>query len=116
MAPEREVLSSTTSAPDQPRLIFFSELAGGDLLELLRRPGLLDLLETEGHGVALAMAHLDEARASAARLLIARSIPLVAWLLLPPEAGFAFNLQNYPQAIAHYRAFRVWAQEHELDF
>ncbi len=95
-------------AVDQPRL-FFTELDGPALLDLLERPGLIDLLAAQGHGVALSVARLDEARAQAVRLLNARGIPLVAWLLLPPEKGFAFNLQNYPQARAHYGAFRAWS-------
>jgi hypothetical protein len=77
---------------------------------------LLDLLVAERYGVALSVARLDAARAHAARLLNAHSVPLIAWLLLPPETGFAFSLQNYPQAIAHYRAFRAWALEYGLDF
>jgi hypothetical protein len=116
MSTEREMIADFMGAPDRPRLIFFTELEGDDLLVLLRRPGLLDWLVAERCGVALSVARLDEARARAARLLNARGVPLIAWLLLPPEAGFAFNLQNYPQAITHYRAFRAWALEHELDF
>jgi hypothetical protein len=116
MCTERELDRSIASAPDRPRLIFFTELEGQELLGLLDRPGLLDLLVAQQYGVALSVARLDQARARAAQLLNARGVPLIAWLLLPPEAGFAFNLQNYPQAITHYRAFRAWAQEHKLAF
>jgi hypothetical protein len=104
------------SAPDRLRLIFFTELEGVALLDLLRRPGLLGLLVAEDYGVALSVARLDDAHAEAAQLLNRRGVPLVAWLLLPPEEGFAFNLQNYPQALDHYRAFRAWATENELAF
>jgi hypothetical protein len=116
MSTERELERSRVNTPDRPRLIFFTELAGQDLLDLLGRPGLLDLLVAERYGVALSVARLDHARAQAARQLNARGVPLIAWLVLPPEAGFAFNLQNYPQALDHYRAFRAWALEHELSF
>jgi hypothetical protein len=116
MSTERELIANTMGAPDRPQLIFFTELEGDDLLGLLRQPGLLDLLVAERYGVALSVARFDEGRARAARLLNARGVPLIAWLLLPPEAGFAFNLQNYPQAITHYGAFRAWALEHGLDF
>jgi hypothetical protein len=116
MSTEREIDRSIASAPDRPRLIFFTELASEALIGLLRQPELLDRLVAERYGVALSVARLDEARARAARLLNAQGVPLIAWLVLPPEAGFAFNLQNYPQAIAHYRAFRAWTLEHELVF
>jgi hypothetical protein len=113
---ERELIADSVGAPDRPRLIFFTELEGSALLDLLRRPGLLDQLAAEQYSIALSVARLDEARALAARTLAGRDIPLIAWLLLPPEEGFAFNLQNYPQAFAHYRAFRAWALDHQLDF
>jgi hypothetical protein len=113
---ERELIAENVRAPDRPRLIFFSELHGAALHDLLRRPGLIDLLIAQGYGVALSVALLDSDCAEAARLLHSRGVPLVAWLLLPPEEGFAFNLQNYPQAIAHYRAFRAWATAHGLVF
>jgi hypothetical protein len=116
MSTEQELIADVMGMSERPQLIFFTELAGDDLLDLLRRPGLLDLLMAERYGVALSVARLDEARARAARLLNAHGVPLIAWLLLPPEAGFAFNLQNYPQALVHYRAFRAWALEYELSF
>src|SRR5262249_34541011 len=110
------MIAESLGVPDRPRLFFFTELDGPALLDLLGQPGLVELLAAQRHGVALSVARLDEARAQAARLLNARHVPLVAWLVLPPEEGFAFNLQNYPQAIAHYHAFRTWALEHGLDF
>jgi len=113
---EQALFAARRGAPDQPRLIFFSELEGAELLELLRRPRVLDQLTANGYGIALSVARMDTARAQAARLLHGCGVALVAWLLLPPEEGFAFNLQNYPQAIAQYRAFRAWAIEHGLTF
>lgn len=101
---------------ERPRLIFFIELAGLELLELLRRSGVLELLVAEQYHVALSVARLDEAHAEAVRLLNQQAVPIVAWLLLPPEEGFAFNLQNYPQAVSRYHAFRAWVLEHELHF
>jgi hypothetical protein len=102
--------------PARPRLIFFCELRGTPLHALLRQPGVLDLLVAQNFGVALSVAHLDAECAEAARVLHNHGVPLVAWLLLPPEVGFAFNLQNYPQARAHYRAFRDWSAAHQLTF
>lgn len=116
MDTELAVNHTCTNVSDQPRLFFFSELDGAALLELLGRPGLLELLSTHQIGIALSVARLDAARVEAVRLLNAHRIPLVAWLLLPPEQGFAFNLQNYPQAHAQYEVFRTWAVENGLHF
>ncbi|HEX5692091.1 MAG TPA: hypothetical protein VFX76_18880, partial [Roseiflexaceae bacterium] len=116
MSVEREMIPAPENIPARPRLIFFSELKGPALLELLHQPGLIDLLAAQNFGVALSVALLDVDCAEAARLLHSHRVPLVAWLLLPPEVGFAFNLQNYPQAIAHYRAFREWSATHQLAF
>jgi hypothetical protein len=110
------VQAGAGSAADRPQLIFFVELEGPALHELLLTPGLCDHLVTQRHAVALALPRLDDGRAQAVRLLNAHDIPVVAWLLLPPEDGSAFNLQNYPQAVACYRAFHAWALEHALRF
>lgn len=117
----RDVPQSLPSAaegytPDRPQLIFFTELEGPALLDMLRTPGVLDLLAGQRHCVALAITRMDDWRAQAVHLLNQRAIPVVAWLLLPPEEGLAFNLQNYPQAVAHYHAFRAWAQSRALAF
>ena len=51
-----------------------------------------------------------------ARRLMQRGVSVVAWLLLPVEAGYWFNLQNYPQAIARYGEFRAWVEREALEF
>ena len=102
--------------PDRPRLIFSTDLAGDELIATLRTPGVLDLLTAEGYGVALALARLDDSAAAAARLLAQHGVAAVACLRLPPEEGFAFNLQNYPRALSSYQAFHTWARQHELRF
>ncbi|HEU4323589.1 MAG TPA: hypothetical protein VFS21_10620 [Roseiflexaceae bacterium] len=99
-----------------PQLIFTIERDSAAVLDLLRAPGLLDTLAARRYGVALGVERLDEPTAAAARLLGGRAAPLVAWLKLPPEDGYAFNLRNYPQALDRYRAFRAWALEQQLAF
>jgi hypothetical protein len=97
-------------------LIFSTDLAGEDLLATLRAPGVLDLLMAHGYGVALALTRLDDAAVEAARLLAQHNIAAVACLRLPPEEGFAFNLQNYPRALSSYHAFHGWARKYGLRF
>ncbi|WP_322494867.1 hypothetical protein [Chloroflexus sp.] len=100
----------------RPHIIFFCELEGPALLELLATPGLLDFLAAGEYGVAVALHNLSVETAQAIATLNQRRIPVVAWLLLPAEEGFWFNLQNYPQAIERYRAARRWAIAHKLHF
>jgi hypothetical protein len=115
-AGQRTSLPGSLATLDRPRVIFSTQPEADTLLHALRAPGVLELLAAQGYGVALALAWLDEPRAQAARLLNERAISAVAWLNLPPEEGFAFNLQNYPRAIDCYRAFHAWAQEWGLRF
>ncbi len=101
---------------DEPQIVFFCELSGTDLLRLLDHPDVLNLLAARDCSVALALPAFDDECAAAARLLNAHGIPAVAWLTLPADEGQAFNLQNYPRAIACYQAFHAWAQANSLRF
>lgn len=99
-----------------PRLIFFTELASEPLVQLLARPGLVDILAAQGYGVAMAMLDFDDLRAELVRRLTRRGIKVTAWLLLPPDAGYWFNVENYPQAVERYHMLRDWARELDLPF
>ncbi len=98
-----------------PQIIFFTELEADALGELLKQP-VLDLLAEHRYGLAMGMLGFSPERAEMVRTLAERAIPVTAWLLLPKEAGYWFNVENYPQAIAHYRAFRSWAKAEGLTF
>lgn len=86
------------------------------LADLFETPGLLDELLAQQYRVALAILDFSPQRAATVRCLNARGIPVVAWLLLPLEQGYWFNLSNYPQAIARYYAFREWVTREQLTF
>jgi hypothetical protein len=102
--------------PARPRLILSTDLAGEDLLAILRAPGLLECLAADSYGVALPLAQLDDAAVAAARLLNQHGIAVIACLRLAPEEGFTFNLQNYPLALGCYQDFHTWARHHGLRF
>ncbi|PDW03632.1 hypothetical protein [Candidatus Viridilinea mediisalina] len=99
-----------------PQIIFFCDLPSSELEPLLARPGVLTELATQGYGVALALRHLDASTAELVRTLNAQRIPTIAWLLLPPSEGVWLNVQNYPQVIERYQAFRMWVQANTLHF
>ena len=100
----------------RPNIAFFTELGPLALTELFDTPGLIDELATQQYGVSLAIMDFSPQRAAVARRLMGRGIRVVAWLLLPIEAGYWFNLQNYPQAIARYGDFHDWAVREDLTF
>jgi len=97
-------------------MILSTDLAGHELCTTLSAPGLLDLLATNGYGVALPLAQLDDAAATVARLLNQHGVAAIACLRLAPEEGFTFNLQNYPLALGCYQDFHTWARRHDLRF
>ncbi len=100
----------------RPQLIFFSELDGVNLQQLLAHTNVLHELVAGNHGVAVALYELDTITATVVRTLNANDVPVIAWLLLPPGEGVWLSLQNYPQALERYHTFRYWATEHGLRF
>lgn len=100
----------------RPDIVFFCELGPLALAELFAQPQLADHLADHGYGVSLGMLDFSPQRAAVVRCLNARGVPVIAWLLLPLEEGYWFNLSNYPQAIARYREFRAWAVREGLQF
>lgn len=116
MQPAAETSEQVNTIFGRPSLIFFTELDDLALRETLYANNLLDELAAQQYGVALAMLDLSDERAAVVRQLNARGIRTIGWLLLPPGEGFWFNLQNYPQAIERYRAFRDWVQLNQLHF
>ncbi|NTU81009.1 MAG: hypothetical protein HGA45_16780 [Chloroflexales bacterium] len=112
---------ATTTEParpgfGRPQLIFFCELEGPELREMLADDRVLPTLSACSYGVAIAMRKLDATTAEVVRLLNSHQIPVIAWLLLPPGEGFWFHLQNYPQAVERYRIFHTWARAAGIQF
>ena len=99
----------------KPQLIFFTELEAATLAELAERSDVAGMLAGWG-GISIAMFELSPEYADVVRTLKSRGVMVVARLLLPTDAGVWFNVENYPQAIAHYHAFREWARAEDLRF
>lgn len=100
----------------QPDINFFCELGPMALAELFNEPTLVEELATKSYGVSLGILDLSPQRAAVVRRLNQGGVRVIAWLLLAPEEGYWFNLQNYPQALARYEAFRQWAADEQLVF
>ena len=97
-----------------PQLTFFCELDSEQLTALFEQRKVLNHLEDMGAAVSLGILDLSAERAAVVRQLNKAEIPVIAWLLLPIEDGYWFNVNNAPEAIARYAAFKAWSAEHDL--
>jgi len=99
-----------------PELIFACELASAELQALFSDQSVIDELLALQAGVSLGLLDLSSERAAVVQQLNAADIPITAWLLLPKEDGYWFNIDNAPQAAARYAAFNAWTDEHDLQW
>ncbi len=97
-----------------PRLTFFCELDAAQLRELFQKQEIVNTLQKLKAGVALAMRDFSTERAQVVRQLNEADIPVTAWLLLPEEQGYWFNLDNAPLARQRYDEFKHWSNQHGL--
>jgi hypothetical protein len=97
----------------RPRLSFACELEPGPLQALLTDAVLADLASLRAT-LCLGILDLSVERAAAVRRLNRVGVPVVAWLLLPKEQGYWFNVGNTPHAFDRYEQFRAWTAEQNL--
>jgi hypothetical protein len=97
----------------RPHLTFFCELDPQPLEELIDDQLLLDLVKMQA-SISLGIVDLSPERASIVKRLNRSGIPVIAWLLLPKNQGYWFNLDNYPQAFERYQGFNSWSAENGL--
>jgi hypothetical protein len=97
-------------------LTFFCELGASELKSLFIDGSLTERLGALGARVGLGILDLAPDRASVVQELNEAGIPVVAWLLLPMEQGYWFNVNNALQATARYHAFKDWTEEHRLQW
>lgn len=98
----------------QTQLTFFCELDGLSLKKLFENRFVFDDLKTLGASVSLGILDLSDERAEVVRKLNRLGIQVTAWLLLPKEQGYWFNLQNYKEATQRYEDFKEWTSEKKL--
>ena len=101
---------------NKPRLTFFCELDSPELTALFSNPEIIRLLNELKASISLGLRDLSAERAAVAHQLNQAGIPLHAWLLLPMEQGYWFNLDNASQALQRYQAFRQWTLENGLQW
>ncbi|KPL84524.1 hypothetical protein SE15_05430 [Thermanaerothrix daxensis] len=99
---------------DKPVLTFFCELETEPLVALFASPDLLTQLKDLGAGISLGILDLSSERAAVVQRLNREGIPVHAWLLLPKEQGYWFNLDNITQAYERYEQFKTWSRDNNL--
>lgn len=100
----------------KPSLTFFTELKSDELARLFNGQLVIDDLKALDAAISLGILDLSDARAEVVKRLNKAGIPVVAWLLLPEEEGYWFNIDNHQAAAARYVAFRSWTLHHNLQW
>ena len=98
-----------------PRLTFYCELEAPALQELMVSQVIADLKALKA-SVSLGILDLSPERAEVVGQLNKAGIPVIAWLLLPKEDGYWFNIYNAAQAAARYESFKTWTAEYGLQW
>jgi len=98
----------------KPKLTFFCELDSRELSTLFDDKVVIDDLILLNAEISLGIRDLSDTRAEIVKRLNDAGIPVIAWLLLPEEEGYWFNLHNYDKAAARYAAFNSWSTQHGL--
>jgi hypothetical protein len=98
----------------KPELTFFTELNSQALKKLFSNKAMIKDLQALDAAVSLGILDLSDIRADVVKRLNKANIPVIAWLLLPEEEGYWFNIDNYEQAAARYVSFKAWTTQHDL--
>ena len=99
----------------RPQLIFFAE-RDPELLQRFLQPEVLGELAANGWGLSVALLRLDGRTADLVASVLARDIPVYAWLTLPREEGYWLSTDNWRAAAGLYDRFSCWARDHDLQF
>ena len=97
-------------------ITFFCELRAQELKKLFEDRFVFDDLKTLNAGLSLGILDFSPERANVVKKLTRMGIPVTAWLLLPEEQGYWFNLGNYLEATTRYQEFRTWSAENQLEW
>jgi hypothetical protein len=98
----------------QPPLTFFCELPPEPLAKLFDGRFVIDDLKALNATLSLGILDFSKTRAELVKRLNKAGVPVIAWLLLPEEEGYWFNIDNHEKAAARYVDFKAWTTEYEL--
>jgi len=98
-----------------PKLTFFCELDAEPLKALIDK-SMIRRLKALQASLSLGIRDMKPERVEVVKSLNRAGIPVIAWLLLPVEEGYWFNLRNAPQANHQYAQFKDWTQANGLEW
>ncbi len=98
------------------QLTFFCELDGPHLKKLFESRFVYDDLKTLGASISLGILDFSKERVEIVRRFNQFGIPVTAWLLLPKEDGYWFNLENHARALQRYADFKAWTDTNKLEW
>lgn len=109
-------LFCTFSYGAKPKYSFFCELPGKEFSELFSDSILIKQLVKMQAAVRIGLHDFSEERTKTIQKLNQAGIPVVAWLLLPEEEGYWFNMNNGAKAEKRYADFQVWTKANHLNW
>jgi hypothetical protein len=98
----------------KPHLSFFCELQSIEFNELFADSALINELVEMQVSLRIGLHDFSPGRTTTIQKLNQAGIPLVAWLLLPEEDGYWFNMHNGGKAEKRYADFKKWTEENHL--
>jgi hypothetical protein len=100
----------------KPDLTFFCELDAQALADLFEGRFIMDDLLGLNANLSMGIRDLTDTRANVVKRLNKAGVPVIAWLLLPEEEGYWFNISNHEKATERYLAFKAWSEKHQLSW
>ncbi|TAL64570.1 MAG: hypothetical protein EPN88_10780 [Bacteroidetes bacterium] len=98
----------------RPHISFFCELPEKEFNELFADSALINELVEMKLSIRIGLHDFNPGRTSTIQRLNKAGVPLVAWLLLPEEEGYWFNMHNGNKAEKRYADFKKWTAENLL--
>jgi len=108
------ILLSASTFALKPRISFFCELKGKEFSELFADSSLIRQLIEMKAAIRIGLHDFSSERTATIQKLNKAGIPVVAWLLLPEEDGYWFNMHNGEKAQNRYDNFKKWTSDNNL--
>lgn len=102
------------SNAQKPNLSFFCELPGKEFNELFADSALIEQLVRMKAAIRIGLHDFSDERTQTIKKLNQAGIPVVAWLLLPEQDGYWFNMYNGAKAEQRYADFKKWTTDNQL--
>jgi hypothetical protein len=97
-----------------PKISFFVELPGDEFQKLFADTSLITQLMVMDASLRIGLQDFSKERTETILELNKAGIQLFAWLLLPEEEGYWFNMYNGEKASERYDDFKKWTFENGL--